>query len=318
MTLLIAALLGALCPGEQATLESAASAFEAYYVLDEKAGGIAAAIRAEAAAAPPAPACRPADVFAPDLTGALRRISGDKHVFVEPSGPAEAGEADDAGWIEEWYAAAPSENYGIAAVEILDGNVGYLKLTSFYDLPETWARYGAAFTLLQGTQALVLDLRGNGGGSPEAELRIQWSFLEPGDTPPLVMDLGPEGLSDRDVPEIGWPRYGRGRPLYILTDAMTFSAAEAVAYGLQAAGRASIVGEPTGGGAHMVGEAIALQGGYRVYMPQSRPVSPHTLSNWEGSGVEPDLAVGGGAALQAALDELASRKAATTENSSPY
>ncbi|MGB3626491.1 MAG: S41 family peptidase [Henriciella sp.] len=314
MTVLMAAALAALCPAEAGVLDEAASAFEAHYVLQDRAPEIAKAIREDAARLPRAEDCQAPARFADQATAYLREVSSDKHVMLEAARDVtDATESEEGGsWIEDWYAAAPSANYGVAAVEILDGNIGYLKLTSFYDLPETWARYGAAFTLLQDTQALILDLRGNGGGSPEAELRVHWTFLEPAATPPLVMDRGADGLEERPVPDIGWPSYGGGRPVYILTSHRTFSAAEAVAYGLQAAGRAEVVGEVTGGGAHMVGDALALTGGFSLYMPEERPISPHTGANWEGLGVQPDIAVDASEALDTALDELASLLAATT------
>lgn len=306
-TLIAAGVLASLCASEAETVESAAQRFESHYVLDEKAADIAGRIRSEVAQASVAEQCRAPEEFADALTDALREISSDKHVSVEPP-RSEAGEgSEEAGgdWIARWYGEAPEVNYGVAEVRLLEGNVGYLKLTSFYDLQETWARYGAAFTLLQDTRALILDLRGNGGGSPDAEIRMQWSFLDDGATAPLVIDRGAAGYEARPEPQIDWPRYGEARPLYILTNGRTFSAAEAVAYGLQSAGRATVVGEATGGGAHMVGGALPLAGGYQIGMPQTRPVSPHTDANWEGTGVIPDYDVEADGALEAALSLIA-------------
>ena len=311
---IVAALFASLCPAEAATLESAAARFESDYVLDEKAAEIAMAIRAEAAEAKPGETCRAPEAFAEALTEALREISADKHVFVEPvpSGPVRPDGEDGGGWVARWYAEAPDNNYGIAEVRLIEGNIGYLKLTSFYDLEETWRRYAAAFILLQDTQAMILDLRGNGGGAPEAEIRIQWSFLDDGAEPPLVIDRGQAGYEARPVPDIGWPRYGGTRPLYILTDGRTFSAAEAVAYGLQSAGRAVVVGERSGGGAHMVGDPMALAGGYQIAMPQTRPVSPVTDANWEGTGVIPDHEVEAEGALDVALGLLQAEEGGST------
>lgn len=305
MTPLIFAALAGLCPPEAEALRNAADVFESHYVLQAEAGAIAADVRSAAASLPASSACLPAEEFARAATDLLRDISRDKHVMVEAAG--EGDEADSA-WIAKWYADAPKTGYGVRKVEVLKGNIGYLKLSTFYDMPETWDRYGAALTLLQDTDGLVLDLRGNGGGSPEGELRIQWSFLPDGHVPPLVMDRA--GVhEERGVPPIDWPRYLPDKPVAILIDGRTFSAAEAVSYGLQTTGRAFVVGQSSGGGAHMVGDPIAIGNGYWIRMPNERPISPLTGGNWEGSGVAPDVVTTPEEALDAAIAEIQRRLA---------
>ncbi|MBC7788868.1 MAG: S41 family peptidase, partial [Anaerolineae bacterium] len=96
------------------------------------------------------------------------------------------------------------------------------------------------------------------------------------------------------------PRFGPTKPVYLLTSKSTFSAAEGFAYDLQALGRAIIVGEPTGGGAHPY-ENVKLDEHYVLGLPVSRSVNPITGRNWQGTGVRPDVAVPADSAYTVAL-----------------
>ena len=96
-------------------------------------------------------------------------------------------------------------------------------------------------------------------------------------------------------------RFGESKPLYILTSGRTFSAAEAFAYNLQALGRATVVGEITGGGAHPF-EYRRVHPHFAVDLPEARSINPITGSNWQGVGVQPDVAVPADQALAKALE----------------
>jgi C-terminal processing protease CtpA/Prc len=93
-------------------------------------------------------------------------------------------------------------------------------------------------------------------------------------------------------------RYGQ-KGVYILTSGFTFSAAEDISYTLKNLKRATIVGETTGGGAHPV-RARRLNDHFFVMVPFARYISPVTKTNWEGTGVEPDLKVPQAHALKVA------------------
>ena len=97
--------------------------------------------------------------------------------------------------------------------------------------------------------------------------------------------------------------------MYVLTSGRTFSGAEEFAYNLQALKRATIVGETTGGGAHP-GGIVTLPHGLAVFVPTGRAINPITKTNWEGTGVKPDVAVPADTALEKAL-ELARRATET-------
>uniref|UniRef100_UPI00196A694F S41 family peptidase n=1 Tax=Aquisphaera insulae TaxID=2712864 RepID=UPI00196A694F len=97
--------------------------------------------------------------------------------------------------------------------------------------------------------------------------------------------------------------------LYILTSSRTFSAPESLAFDLQALGRATIVGETTGGGAHGT-TPHRIADHFRASIPFSRSINPVTKTDWEGVGVKPDVAVPADQALLTA-HLLALKKART-------
>ena len=64
--------------------------------------------------------------------------------------------------------------------------------------------------------------------------------------------------------------------------------------------RATLVGEPTGGGAHF-GGMVPMGAGYVAFIPVGRTFDPDTGQSWEGVGVKPDVAVPADKALEEAL-----------------
>jgi len=193
-------------------------------------------------------------------------------------------------------------NYGFYRVERLAGNIGYLDLRSFMlqdGVPETVA---ATMRLLARTDALILDLRKNGGGQMQMQLLLASYFL------PSPMRWADTRLRDRPTEEwstqadVDGPRY-LGKPLVILTSRNTFSAAESFPYHLRRLRPVTIVGEITGGGANP-GTTVPLGGDFYMFVAIGQNVAPGTTSNWEGVGVTPDVAVPADTALAVAHARL--------------
>jgi hypothetical protein len=277
------------CAAER-VVTAAATALETSYVLGAPAALAAAALRDSLRHDAYAGLVNPA-ALAARLTSDLRSLTGDGHILIEALAPDTGAARRD--WIAEWKAGAPAANYGVATVRILPGNVGHLALRSFHTYADAAPTLAAALTLVRHTDALILDLRQNGGGDPDTERALTHSFLEESAAAPLRTETrqGPDPAPP--VPEIPWPRYGAARPLAILLDERSFSAPEALAYGLQTAGRALVVGTASAGGAHMIESPTPLPCGMQGWIPNRRPFSPITGSNWEGIGVRPDIAVEG-------------------------
>lgn len=194
-------------------------------------------------------------------------------------------------------------NFGIRQVQLLPGNVGYLDLRMFADFefgrPEAPARRSieAALQLLAHADALLIDLRDNGGGSPAMVGYLASAFVAPGSDIYNTFHSRTGTASEAPAEAFAPPR--TQVPLYLLASGRTGSAAEAFAYTLQHAGRATVVGEATAGAANP-GRPYPVGDGYSVFVSNGTPINPLTGGNWEGTGVQPDVPVESARALDAA------------------
>jgi C-terminal processing protease CtpA/Prc len=194
---------------------------------------------------------------------------------------------------------------GFVKVERLAGNVGYLRLDEFAPSEEAGPRIAAATSLLADTGALIIDLRSNGGGWP-LTVSLLISYLLPAEQEQHLHDMYSrlDGTTHQywTSIEVSGKRY-RGKPVYVLTSTHTFAAAEGFAYDVQALRRATIVGEVTGGGAHP-SLVEKLDTHFLLVVPDARVINTVTHTDWEGTGVKPDVTVPADRALVAALGSV--------------
>jgi hypothetical protein len=221
------------------------------------------------------------------LTTTLYQASHDKHLFVSAvpkmDASAEQGQLSRAD-------SARLSNYGMKAAEVLDGNVGYLKITSFYRRDEGAAdALNDAMRFLSHTDALILDLRGNQGGAPDTVVQLLSYFFGQPDLPLFqVIPRAGEVVTYRTT-AIGATLRDEARPLYVLVSTETWSAGEGVPFILQERNRATIVGERTAGAANPA-SPWPLNRTLTVTIPFGRIKSAVLERNWEGTGVIPDVA----------------------------
>jgi C-terminal processing protease CtpA/Prc len=104
------------------------------------------------------------------------------------------------------------------------------------------------------------------------------------------------------LPYVPGERYA-GKDVYLLTSKRTFSGGEAFAYDLKNLKRATLVGETTEGVANSR-DAYRISEYFWMVIPNARPVSTVTQTNWEGTGVEHDVDVPADLALKTAQREL--------------
>ena len=274
-------------------IEALATKLTAAYVLPEAVGRIIQALRSANSAGEydgKAP-----QEFADALGRTLRTAGPDKHfaVFYQPEPAVSSG------------AAAPSMgqrerlNFGFGKLERLRGNVGYLELVNFSDFRQQAADTASALlSTLANFDAIVLDLRRNGGGNDPMMAFIASYFFDP---PPVHLN----DIYWRDTNETSqfWTsafvpgQRSARQPLYILTSASTFSSAEDFSYSLQNLKRALVVGETTSGGAHSSRGPQRLTQSFTAIIPVGRSVNPTTKTNWEGTGVTPDIKTSADASL---------------------
>lgn len=256
-----------------------------------------------------------ARAFADALTRHLQEVSKDKHLRIvfNPEGfpPRRPPTPEER---ERMRAAERRGNYGFDRVERLDGNIGYIDLRGFSGSPDASLAAVPAMNFVAGTDALIFDLRRNGGGSP-AMIGLLSSYLFDD-----VVHLNDFYVRERDErrqfwtsPHVQGQRYGSQKPVYVLTSSRTFSAAEEFTYNLKNLKRATIVGETTGGGAHP-GGVRRITDHFGVWVPNGRAINPITKTNWEGVGIEPHIQVPADQALRAAhLDALKNVRETATD-----
>jgi retinol-binding protein 3 len=193
---------------------------------------------------------------------------------------------------------------GVEKVDVLDGGIGYLKLNLFADLALCEPYALAAMDSLATARSLIIDLRDNIGGSPQMVAYIA-SYLF--DERTHLNDLWerPSGRTVESWTRDSVPgrRFGGKKPIYILTSSRTFSGGEEFTYDLQALKRAVVVGERTGGGAHLTAPR-RLDDHFSLTVPFARAINPVTHADWEGVGVTPTVEATAGEALQVALARL--------------
>jgi hypothetical protein len=252
------------------------------------------------------------------LNADLEADSHDKHLHVEyspdvfPLAVADAKPDPEQAAFEraQWRRV----NYGFDSVQRLPFNIGYLKLDLLMPGAEVEARLAAAMTLLQDTHALIIDLRENHGGDP-ATVALVSSYLF--DQRTHLNDIWHRAGARTDeawtTDKIAGPRYGAQREIVVLTSHETFSAGEDLAYALKTLHRATLIGEPSGGGAHP-GDMHRLGDHFEAFIPDSRSISPITHADWEGTGVAPDVPASADKALVEARKHLMTSFAAAEKN----
>ena len=200
-----------------------------------------------------------------------------------------------------------ARNFRFNKLEIFPANIGYIQLNGFTNfVNEAKETLNSAMAFLKNSKALIIDLRYNGGGSPEMVLELEsYFFKERVHTIDILSSFQKDTISLYTD-----PTHSNGifldMPIYILTSKNTFSGAEDFSYTMQALKRAKVVGDRTGGGAHLA-DQFPIGQGFVVKIPFARPISPVTLTNWEGVGVIPDAMVAAKEALTKAQEMIYSQ-----------
>lgn len=266
--------------------------------------------------------------FAQAVSAVILEVSKDKHTGFAFN-PALAddirkmmgqSEEERAKVRERQLQQAQRNNFGFRKVEQLPGNIGYLDFRNFASPDRAGATAVAAMNFLAYCDAIIVDLRQNGGGDPAQIQLISTYFF---DDPAHLNDLYNRAAGTTEnywtLPYVPGPRAANA-DLYILTSSRTFSGAEEFTYNMKNLKRGTVVGETTGGGAHPTRPMI-VQNDFILRVPFARAINPVSKTNWEGTGVAPDVAVPAAQALDKAyamaVEKLAA-KASTPERKAEY
>jgi hypothetical protein len=302
----------------ETVVEAVAKNVADYYVFPDLGQQMATAIQQHHArhAYDPITSAR---ALAERLTADLRDVSHDKHLSVmysptvlPPLPPPNAQPTTED--IERARSAMAQINFGFEKVERLAGNIGYLDLRAFAPPQFMGDTAAAAMNFLANTEGLIIDLRQNGGGSPDAVALLASYVMGP--QPARMNDIYNRESNQTHqfwtLPYVPGKRL-TGKDVYLLTSQHTFSAAEDFTYGLKNLKRVTIVGEVTGGGAHPV-SPHRINDHFGVNVPSGRSISLFTNTDWEGTGVDPDVKVSADRALATAHLMALETRASTVTN----
>lgn len=241
--------------------------------------------------------------FAKTLTSELQSVNNDKHIRVRVRRPERArqGQDDPNAARLRWLREMRESNYGFQKLENFEGNIGYLDLRGFLPADLGKNTVVGAMQFLANSDAIIIDLRKNGGGSPGmVQLICSYFFDEKVHLNSLYWRRGDRTEEFWTLDKVDGDRMPEV-PLFVLTSKRTFSGAEEFAYNMQTRKRATLIGETTGGGANP-GGGFDINERFTIFIPTGRAINPVTGTNWEGVGVIPEFAVDADKALDKALE----------------
>lgn len=238
--------------------------------------------------------------FASALTKELQSISKDKHMRVRLNKKPEQQIEEDP-FLQQFISKQQTRdgNFGFDKIDNLEGNIGYLDLRNFVPVHISKKIASSAMNLLMNSDALIIDLRKNKGGSPDLiQFICSYFFDKPTHLNSLYWKEG------NKTEEFWTSKIENNQltsvPIFVLTSSSTFSGGEEFANNLKTQKRALIIGETTGGGANP-GGMFRVDDNFGIFIPTGRAINPITNSNWEGVGVEPDVKTTSEEALNVAL-----------------
>lgn len=192
--LLFLLLEGTLCRSQtissqihKATVDTICNRLQSYYIFPDKATIMCGLIQKKLEGGS-YNNLKDANEFAKSITKDLQSVNNDKHIVVYFS-PEEAKRLtekqkdtaqlsllhmDMLQWERKW-------NFGFRTVQIIEGNIGYIDLQAFTEFgEEAKETLASSMQFLENTDAMIIDMRKNFGGSPKMVALVASYFLEKG------------------------------------------------------------------------------------------------------------------------------------------
>jgi len=228
------------------------------------------------------------------LTTDLRSICKDEHlrISLKPNlpPPDTSSEEEKEKARKQRIEMDRKQNFYFKEVKHLDDNIGYLRFDEFADPKYAGPTAVAAMDYLAGCDALIIDLRYNGGGSPDmVTFLLSYFFDEPVNFNNFSTRANNEIKQEWTYSYVNGPKLTDVDLYVLMSRAYSFSASEGFAFALKNLNRATIVGETSSGGAHDEDFFYLREHSIELKIPTRRAYYPETGLNWEGTGVEPDV-----------------------------
>lgn len=244
------------------------------------------------------------EAFASSLTTEVQSINHDKHMRIRVAPSRQAAGNGQVNWIDELIERADANRGDVAGfieAKKLEGNIGYVNFRYFAGMAEGAPVVDTYMKLLSTSDAIIIDLRKNGGGNPVmVQYLCSYFFQNPVHLNSLYWRKNDrtedfwslEKVNGKKLPDV---------PLFVLTSHRTFSGAEEFSYNMQTQNRATLVGETTGGGANP-GQGMPINENLGIFIPTGRAINPVTKTNWEGTGVVPTVKINSDSAFNKSLE----------------
>jgi len=252
--------------------------------------------------------------FASSVTNDLYEISNDKHlsIYYSPSQVEYFKKLKTLSDSEKKINSVNEKrqesknNFGFEKLEIMSGNIGYLRLSTFANIDYAAETANSAMSFLSNADAIIIDLRNNNGGWPATIQFLASYFYDYSEGENTVLfhqyiTYNNQLISYPVLPYLPGKRIAK-IPLCILINRYSISAAECFAYSLQKLGRATVIGEQTNFGAHATRGPEILNDYFMLKLPVGKMISPITNTSWEGVGVKPDIIADSKNPLDVALE----------------
>ncbi len=254
------------------------------------------------------------DIFTDKLNEDFRRVTNDQHLEAHVTNRSFKKEPTIKDLISSsfgYISHRKKYNFMMPKVEIMEGNIGYIEFTSFKPLPnpETERIVKSAMDFLSNCDALIIDLRKNGGGHTNMREFISSYFFNEPVQLSSTYSRKTGGIYESFTIKDFYSKRLVDVPLYILTSKSTISAPEIFSYDLQLLKRAIIVGEVTAGSVNS-GQFFTINNSIDLLIATGYTINPITKSNCEGKGIQPDVEASSEYALKKALElaKIAAKK----------
>ncbi|NOU18651.1 MAG: S41 family peptidase [Bacteroidales bacterium] len=243
--------------------------------------------------------------FAEKLTSEMQSISNDKHMrCFSSNGRSVKRQKRNSPLIGNEYNQLKNEQgFSFCRVGIIDNNIGVLDIYGFPESKSAEKSVDEAMNAISSVSVLIIDLRRNGGGSPDLIRYICSYFF---DKPTHINSIywrSTNKTVDFITSEKVVGKKLTNIPVYVLTSSFTFSGGEEFAYNFQTQKRGTLIGEVTGGGANP-GDVFPVNEYFEIFIPTGRAINPITKTNWEGNGVKPDIEVEAAKAFEVAISKI--------------